>query len=44
MSHPAPDQTLEQNSVLSYKSHVLVGHTDAFNGVSTEDFLNALAG
>lgn len=39
-----PDQALELRSVLTYKSHVLVAHTHAFIGVTTEDFLTALTG
>lgn len=38
-----PFQALEQRSVLTYKSHVLVAHTEAFNGVTTVDFINGLA-
>lgn len=37
-------QALELRSVLTYKSHVLVGHTEAFSGVTTEDFLQAMTG
>lgn len=37
-------QALELRSVLTYKSHVLVAHTEAFSGVTTDDFLQALAG
>ena len=29
--------------MLTYKSHVLVAHTDAFNGVTTDNFLERLA-
>jgi hypothetical protein len=39
-----PDPALEQRSVLAYKQHVLVGHTDSYNGVTTEDLLLHLAG
>lgn len=39
-----PDEALEQRSVVAYKQHVLVGHTDAFNGVATEELLLHLAG
>ncbi|WIA38705.1 hypothetical protein OEZ86_002005 [Tetradesmus obliquus] len=39
-----PDEALEQHSVVAYKQHVLVGHTDAFNGVATEELLLHLAG
>lgn len=37
-----PDTALELRSVLAYKTHVLVSHTEAFSGVTTEDFLQAL--
>lgn len=37
-------QALELRSVLTYKSHVLVAHTQAFSGVTTDDFLAALTG
>lgn len=37
-------QVLERRSVLAYKSHVLVAHSDSFSGVTTEDFLQELAG
>lgn len=37
-------QALELRSVLTYKSRVLVAHTEAFSGVFTEDFLQALLG
>jgi len=35
-------QALELRSVLTYKSRVLVAHTEAFSGVTTEDFLREL--
>ena len=41
---PGLRQALELRSVLTYKSHVLVAHTQAFSGVTTEDFLMALTG
>jgi hypothetical protein len=37
-------QVLERRSVLAYKSHVLVAHSNSFSGVTTEDFLQSLAG
>jgi hypothetical protein len=39
-----PDEALEQRSVVAYKQHVLVGHTNSFNGVTTEELLLHLAG
>jgi hypothetical protein len=38
-----PDEALEQRSVVAYKQHVLVAHTDAYNGLTTEDLLLHLA-
>jgi hypothetical protein len=39
-----PDAALELKSVLAYKSHVLVSHTEAFSGVTAVEFVKALAG
>lgn len=39
-----PDAALELRSVLAYKCHVLVSHTEAFSGVNAVDFVTALAG
>jgi hypothetical protein len=39
-----PDAALELRSVLAYKAHVLVAHTEAFSGVTAVDFVTALAG
>lgn len=44
MCLPDLRQALELRSVLTYKSHVLVAHTQAFSGVTTEDFLAVLTG
>jgi hypothetical protein len=37
-------QAMERRSVLAYKTRVLVSHTDAFSGVTTEHLLTSLAG